>query len=290
MARACPLLLALTLTACVPSAAPPPPRGDSPPPTATSAAPADSAPPVAAAPADSASPVAPAPEPPKERFDATLPVEVKVAGDLTAHVAHGAVGNKQAIVYLHGRCGDITKFRAWTDAAIHYGTVVALFGDEKCKEGGYKWGDGVDRTDRRILAALRAVSAVRSAPLDLDAITLVGYSQGSARAEALVRRFPARYKRAVLVAGPKEHAPSSFHDALGIAVVAGGRDLKQHLIEAAQHATKAGVRARYFELPGARHGDYGDSAVRVMSEVFAWVYAAPAPAASPSPPSPTGTL
>ncbi len=217
--------------------------------------------------------VEPPPAPPVEKFDPALPTEVPVAGDLVAQVAHGAVGNRRVIVYLHGVCGDVHKFRAWTDAAIHFGTVVAVLGDDKCKDAGrYKWGFGVERTDRRIVAAVKAVSAVRSAPLDLEAITLVGYSQGSARAEALVRAFPSRYRRAILVAGPKEHTPASFHDALGIAMVGGGRDLKTHLQESAVKAAKAGVRARYFELPGARHGEYGAEAVKVMGAALSWVF------------------
>lgn len=216
----------------------------------------------------------PAPAAPAEKFDPSLPTEVPVAGDLVAQVAHGPVGNRRVIVYLHGVCGDVHKFRAWTEAAVHFGTVVAVLGDDKCKEaaGRYKWGFGVERTDRRIQAAVKAVSAVRSAPLDLEAITVVGYSQGSARAEALVRAYPSRYKRAILVAGPKEHAARSFTGALGVAVVAGAKDLKTHLQDSAAKAAKAGVHARYFELPGARHGEYGPDAVRVMGAALSWVF------------------
>jgi predicted esterase len=203
---------------------------------------------------------------------------VPVSGDLVALVAHGPTGNRRAIVYLHGVCGDVTKYRAWVEAAVHFGTVVAVRGDDKCKEPGrYKWGFGVERTDRRIVAALRAVGGARPEALDTESVTLVGYSQGSARAEALVRAFPSRYRRAVLVAGPHEHEPSSFREALGIAVVAGENDLKTHLSGSAAKAAKAGVRARYFELPGARHGEYGPDAVKVMGDALAWVFAAPDP-------------
>ena len=280
--------LAASLMGCVASgpSSPPPGRGSEVVRVAAPPAPAPTIEPVRAGEAVSSSvepgtekapPVAPssaeAPAAPVERFDPTLPTKVPVAGDLVAEVAHGAVGNRSVIVYLHGVCGDVHKFRAWTEAAVHFGTVVAVRGDDKCKDAGrYKWGFGTDRTDRRILAALRAVSAVRSVPLDLEAITLVGYSQGSARAEALVRAFPSRYRRAVLVAGPKEHASGSFHDALGVAIVAGGKDLKTHLRDSAAKAAKVGVRARYFELPGARHGEYGESAVRVMGAALTWVF------------------
>jgi predicted esterase len=256
-------------TAVQPAAAPPALSGATAP--LPSAAP-DSAPAPAASQATGAAPDSP--PPPAERFDPSLPAEVKVEGDLVAQVAHGPVGNRRAIVYLHGVCGNVHKFRDWTAAAVHFGTVIAVLGDDKCKEPGrYRWGAGVERTDRRIVAALRAVSAVRGAPLDTDAVTVVGYSQGSARAEALVRAFPSRYRRAILVAGPREHAPSSFREALGVAVVAGQKDLKNHLVESAEKALKAGVRARYFELPGAHHGEYGPDAVRVMGEALSWIYA-----------------
>lgn len=222
---------------------------------------------------------APAPEPPAaapatESFDPTLPTRVPVSGDRAAQVAHGAIGNPRALVYLHGVCGDIHKFRAWTEVAVHFGTVVAVPGDDACDEPGrFKWGSDLQRTDRRIAAALRAVSATRTAPLDIDSVTLVGYSQGSARAEGLVRRFPARYRRAVLIAGPHEHDPSSFRESLGVALVAGEKDFKAHLVDSAAKARKAGRRAHYFELPGARHGDYGPEAGRVMREVLAWLFA-----------------
>lgn len=248
--------------------APLPATATAPAPTTALSAPGAAAP--AGAPAD--------PGPPPERFDPSLPVEVPVEGDLVALVAHGATGNRRAIVYLHGVCGDVTKYRAWAGAAVHFGTVIAVRGDDRCKEPGrYRWGSGVERTDRRLMAAVRAVGAARGEPLDEGAVTLVGYSQGSARAEALVRAYPSRYRRAVLIAGPREHAPASFREALGVAIVAGEKDLKKHLVESAESAVEAGVRARYFVLPGARHGEYGPEGERVMAEALAWVFAAPPP-------------
>lgn len=267
------------ITACVasppePPRAPPPPRETR---SAPSVAPSPPAPPPEAENVSEDDPEAPPePAPREDVFDTTLPVEVPVTGDKTVLVAHGKRDNRQVIVYLHGLCGDVTKYRAFAAASVHYGTVIALRGDDKCDEPGrFKWGSGVDQTHVRILSAVSAVSAVRPVPLDPRPITLVGYSQGSARAEALVNMFPGRYKRAVLVAGPREHNPKSFQDALGIAIVAGEKDLKTHLSESAAKAQKAGVRAKYFELPGARHGEYGPEAVKVMGEALAWVFAPP---------------
>jgi hypothetical protein len=84
----------------------------------------------------------------------------------------------------------------------------------------------------------------------------------------------------VLVAGPLEHEPQSFRGAAAIAIVAGALDLKAHLQDAATKAAKAGVHARYFELPGARHGDYGPEGARVMGEALAWVMGETPPAAA----------
>lgn len=263
-------LAALSLAGCAPSG---PARDRVPSPRPEAKAPAPPAPP-----ATSPAPEGPAPTAdlaPAEVFDPSLPAEVPVPGDLVALVAHGATGDRRAIVYLHGVCGDVTKYRSWAEAAVHFGTLVALRGDDRCKEPGrFKWGASVERTDRRIVAAVRAVGGARAAPLDTEPITLVGYSQGSARAEALARAFPSRYRRAVLVAGPREHAPESFREALGIAFVAGENDLKAHLRDSAAKAAKAGVRARYFELPGARHGEYGPGAAKVMGDALGWVLAA----------------
>jgi predicted esterase len=270
-------IVAGLFTSCIHTepAAPPPPAHSSPP----AAAPASSPPaPASALPASPAPPDTALPGTLQTSdvplYDPTLPTEVPVPGDLSALVAHGPTGNRRAIVYLHGVCGDIHKYRAWSDAGIRFGTVVALRGDDECDEPGrFKWGASVQRTDRRIVAALQAVGAVRQGGLDTEPVVLVGYSQGSARAEALVRTMPSRYRRAVLIAGPREHEPSSFRQALGIAIVAGAKDARTHLEGSAAKAAKAGVRARYFELPGARHGEYGPDAVRVMGEVFTWVLA-----------------
>lgn len=230
--------------------------------------------PAREAPAPPAEPLAPSPAEP--RFDSSLPTEITVAGDRLAQVAHGAVGNARAIVYLHGLCGNVHAFRPWAEAAIQLATIIAVLGDDPCDEPArFKWGADLARTDERILRAIRAVSAVRGAPLDERDVTLIGYSQGSARAERLLQKYPERYRRALLIAGPHEHVPSSFDRALAVAIIAGGKDLKAHLQDSAAKAQKAGVRAQYFKLPGAHHGEYGADAVRVMGAALAWVYAEP---------------
>lgn len=195
-----------------------------------------------------------------------------MAGDRLAQVAHGATGNRRALIYLHGVCGNIHAFRPWAEAATPLGTLIAVPGNDACTEPGrFKWGGDLGRTNERILRAMRAVGAVRGALLDEDDVTLIGYSQGSAHAERLAHKYPGRYRRVVLVAGPHEHAVASFGGLLGVAIVAGGLDAKVHLRESAEKAGRAGVRARYFELPGARHGEYGGEGARVMGEALRWV-------------------
>jgi predicted esterase len=234
--------------------------------------PAPAAPPARARPA--------AAEPPREpdvvaaepaRFAAGLPTNVRVPGDRSVEVAFGAIGDRRVIVYLHGVCGRIEAFRAWERAAVEHGTVVALRGDEPCEgTGRFRWGPDVAHIDARVRAAVRAVAVARGEPLDDAAVTVIGYSQGSLRAAALARRFPDRYRRVVLAAAPTTPSPAGLSGAR-TALVAGGLDRRQHLFEASRAFRAAGIAASYFELPGARHGEYGPDGERAMGEVLAWL-------------------
>ncbi len=201
-----------------------------------------------------------------------LPTRVPVAGDRPVQVAHGSPGDRRALVYLHGVCGRIEAFRAWEHAAVRHGTVVALLGDKPCEgTGRFSWGPDVAHLDARVAAALRAVGDVRGDPIDLGAVTVVGYSQGSLRAAGLARRFPARYRRVVLAASPTAPSPDGLSP-IRAALVAGGLDRRQHLFEASRAFRSAGLDAAYFELPGAHHGEYGPEADRAMGDVLGWLF------------------
>jgi predicted esterase len=214
----------------------------------------------------SASAAAPAPAP--------SPTKIAVPLDQAVYVAHAPPGEQRAIVYLHGRCGDVLAFRAWARAAARYGTLIALQGDVPCK-GGWRstWSYDMAGLDRRIHRAIEAVSAARGSPLDAASITLVGYSLGAARVEGLAKRFPGRYERAILIAGPSPPEASSFPGAAAVVLMAGDRDRRRHLQEAAAALLAGGVPARFMLLPGARHGEYGPAGERVMGEALAWAFA-----------------
>ena len=56
-----------------------------------------------------------------------------------------------------------------------------------------------------------------------------------------------------------------------MATLAGQNDVQQPMREGAEALSKAGVRARFFLLPKARHGQYGPEGERVLGETFAWL-------------------
>lgn len=225
---------------------------------------------------------APAPpeDPPAERTEPSSspePIvvrEVKVPRDSAVLVVPGRTSTP--IVYLHGRCGDPTAFTAWAETGSRFGTIVSLKGDQKCKAGGRtKWTEDPARLDRRITNALEAIRDQLGLPLDLDRRLVVGYSQGALRAESLGTRFPERYPRAVLVAGPRAPKPTSLTKSEAVLLLVGDHDARQHLSEAATKLKSRGRAVRYLELPGARHGEYGTEAARVFSEGLGWLVETP---------------
>ncbi|WP_156338185.1 hypothetical protein [Chondromyces crocatus] len=188
-------------------------------------------------------------------------------------MTHGPQGERRAVIYLHGRCGDPHAFHAWDQAVAQRATVISIQGDVPC-EGSQRttWSRSASGLDRRISRALTAVSAERGAPLDETSLTVVGYSLGASRAEDLTRAFPGRYPRAILVAGPVAPEVGSFTGGGAVVVVAGALDRRAHLQEGAAALIAAGVVASYLILPGAAHGAYGPEGERVMGEAFSWVF------------------
>lgn len=247
-------------------------------------APAESArePVVVASPAPAAlPPPLPTPEEPPSLSESVPPARVEVPGDKAVYVADAPPGVDGVIVYLHGVCGDALAFRAFERAALRFGSVVSLQGDDACDTPGrFRWGIDVKHQQRRIKQALDAVAARRGAPLDRSRVVLMGYSQGALRVEALGVAFPAEYPRLVAIAGPRAPHLDAFRRSQSIALVAGAWDIRSHLQEGAAKLVRRGIRAEYAELPRARHGQYGPDAERVLGDVLDWLYSAPAP---PSP-------
>jgi predicted esterase len=200
--------------------------------------------------------------------------EIRIPGDASILVAPGETPTP--IVYLHGRCGDPTAFRAWAEAGVKFGTILSLKGDQKCKGSGRtKWTEDGAKLDRRITRAIEVARTELGIDLDTERRLVVGYSQGALRAELLGTKFPKRYPRTVLIAGPRAPRPTSLVRSEAVLLVVGDHDAREHLSEAATKLVRAGRAVRYLELPGARHGEYGSDAPRVFSEGLTWLIETP---------------
>lgn len=197
--------------------------------------------------------------------------EVEVPGDRSLLVIHGAPEDERAIVYLHGMCtkpdGDA---KALAPLAERHGTFVFLKADAACGDGA-QWTQVIADIDARVGEALRVVKEERRGALATDRVTVVGYSMGATRAEALAGWRPQAYPRVVLVGGPNPPTPEKLQGAAGVATVAGTRDRQDLMEGGARGLSAAGIRSRFFTIPDAAHGEYGPSGVKTMDEVLAFV-------------------
>src|SRR3954447_14184833 len=163
---------ALALTALVHAT---PSGGAEPPPTPANALPdagSDaSAPPTPALPTHI--PVTP---PNYELLDAGSERPIRLLAATTA--------GRRVIVYLHGYCGDVNAVGAFVPAAAAHGALIALLGDQPCKDkpGRFKWTSDAHALDQRIQRAIRLVNRAHQWDLDSRDVTLFGYSQGAVRA------------------------------------------------------------------------------------------------------------
>lgn len=199
------------------------------------------------------------------------PVRVAVPGDRPVLVLEGAASTSRALLYFHGKCGDPEGFRAWAPAAHRVGTLISMLGDIPCKGGGRtRWSTNPRSLDARVRAAVAAVEAATGRRLDAPPIVF-GYSQGALVAEALATRWPERYPRVVLAAGPRAPRSPRLGELAAVLLVAGELDTRHHLIDAANKLVQRGVRARYLELPGAKHGQYGPEAEAQIAAGLDWL-------------------
>lgn len=239
-----------------------------------SAAPIASAPPSAVAePAPSApEPTVAASEAPPED-PPVAPVTIEIPKDKKVHVVFGKPGNAQVFVYLHGKCGNPLAFTAFAKILPTRGTLVAMRGDLKCDGGAPNWSNDIMLLDQRITKALEVVEAQRGEPLDKDHLVPIGYSAGALRAESLSTRYPARYARVVLIGGPRAPKQGNLGKTERILLMAGELDVRKPLRDAAADYAKAGRTARFIEIPGAKHGEYGPDAEAIMSDALDWIAA-----------------
>jgi pimeloyl-ACP methyl ester carboxylesterase len=230
--------------------------------------------PIAAPPRAAAAPEAPSSEP---ALPAVIEVGktmlVPVPGDRAAHVINAPANNRRAIVYLHGRCGNVNAVDTFKEAAVASGTVVSLLGDLPCGAGRFRWNNKLAPLQARVERALEAARLARGGLLDITRPVLFGYSQGAERAENLVAQYPERYQLVVLGGSPKMPKLHHLGATKAVAVFGGELETFGHMQAGAESLAAAGKTARFFLFPRAKHGEFGPDSNRVMGEIFAWLLA-----------------
>jgi len=246
---------------------------------------------VPAAPASSSNEAAP-PAP-------TLPTHIPVTppayevldadSDRPIRILPAAKPGRRVLVYLHGYCGDVNAVGAFVPSAAAHGTLIALLGDQPCKDkpGRFKWSSDTHALDERIQRAIRLVNRARSWDLDASDVTLFGYSQGAVRAEALVRYYAKRYPRVILGGPPRRPKVEHFKHVQAIAVFGGELENTSEMVGGAEDLIAAGFRAHFFLFPSVDHGDFGGELAGnlALSEILDFV-SAPPPNAPDSPNAP----
>lgn len=195
---------------------------------------------------------------------------VPVSGEEPARVAPAEGGSKRVVIYLHGFCSDASSIAEWAPSAQKHATLIAPHGELDCdgQKGRFRWGNDVRYIDYRIQRAIRSVSKALGVELERSDVTIAGYSEGADRAQALAWLFPKHYRRAVLMSGPDVPSFDKVRGLDRLAVLRGEREYRRTYRMSAEHFDKAGLPSRFWELPGASHGELGPEAARVMAEVF----------------------
>jgi predicted esterase len=178
------------------------------------------------------------------------------------------------LVFIHGMCGHALGYaQSFARSAAQHGTLIAPQGDVLCDGTPLaKWSLDTAALDARIVSAFHALGFADP----IEDVTAIGYSQGANRAEALARKWPTRYTRLILMAGPTKVLPYGLE--VRSAVMMAGTLDRQDLMQASSKAfLAAGRRARYLPLPNARHGAMGDNPEASMSSALDWLYAESAP-------------
>jgi pimeloyl-ACP methyl ester carboxylesterase len=227
--------------------------------------------PLAAAAPAMAAELAPASASPLPLAPATVE-RVDVPGDTPASLVRGRPGEPPRIVFMPGVCSNAYAYLlAFPQAARAHGGVVAIDGDQPCgpaRSGFHSFSWDPARQNARLEAALAAAGV--SPPR--DGLTLVGYSAGADIGELMVRRWPKRYARVVLIGAPTDPKPQLVAGAQAVVTMSCSRDVPGRMRDGARRIAAAGVPATYFEMPGCTHGNIADGE-RVFGEAFDWLAA-----------------
>jgi pimeloyl-ACP methyl ester carboxylesterase len=157
------------------------------------------------------------------------------------------------------------------EAARAHGGAVAIDGDQPCPGvpayHSFSWDPA--RQNARVEAALAAAGVEGR---DAEGLTLVGYSAGADIGELMVRRWPKRYTRVVLIGAPSDPKPALVASAEAVVTMSCSRDVPGRMRDGARRIAAAGVPAVYLEMPGCTHGNITEGE-RVFSEAFDWLAA-----------------
>jgi pimeloyl-ACP methyl ester carboxylesterase len=195
-----------------------------------------------------------------EQLDGTTP---------PVYVLRGAHQGSAPIVVLHGMCSHALGYaQSFQWNAAKKGILVAPQGDLPCSGPWASWSLDLTALDARIRSAFRSLGV----PEPLRDVTLVGYSQGASRAEALARKWPARYTRLVLIASPDAPSARGLEKLRTAVMMAGERDRQDLMMKGMASFRAAGVPVIFQTIPGARHGEMGPSPERTMGAAldFLW--------------------
>jgi hypothetical protein len=210
---------------------------------------------------------------------------LEASGDRPIRVLPAATPGARALVYLHGYCGDVNAPGAFVPAAAAHGTLIALLGDQPCKDkpGRFKWSNDIRGLDARIQRAIRLVNHAQGLRLDPHDTTLFGYSQGAVRAESLARFYSSHYPRLILGGPPRRLKPAHFAHVRSIAVFGGELEDTHDMLGGADDLVAAGLRAKFFLLPQVDHGDFGGELAgnRALAEILSFVSGEDSPQAAP---------
>lgn len=194
-----------------------------------------------------------------------------VPGDLPALVVRpDGDGRRMRTVFLPGSCDRPEVYLgALRAAAARRGGLVALQGDKPCPGGDSRlrrWSSDTAALAHRIDAAMRAAGEE-----DTDDLTVIGYSQGAERAEWLANRYPRKFTRFVLVAGPIVPSPKRLDGARAVVTMAGKGDVRENMALGAKSLRRASIPSTYFEMPSVHHGELDPRADASFDRALEWL-------------------
>ena len=155
--------------------------------------------------------------------------------------------------------------QAFQFAAHERGSMLGPQGDVGCGGPYRHWSFDLEKQNSRIEAGFEAAGEASR----LKDVVLIGYSQGALLAELLAAKYPERYTRVILIAGPTEASPERLRHVRAAVMIATDAETER-MKASAMALSGAGIPTTYLQMPKARHGQMTD-AERVMGQALEWV-------------------